>query len=137
MGPGHHDSLIPHTTSSDTGSLPYCPTPKAIVPVHESHRGCQKVLLWKGLDQCRSASHTVAEGDSFVTGETPGRAGVTGTVGGMTSVTVGATVDSTVCDGRGSCKDCRKLLLRADPLRHWRKFRYPRTTEFLWDRVTR
>ena len=80
-------------------------------------------------------THSVAEGDTFVTGEVSGRAGTTGTVGGMTYVTVGATAYSTVSDGSGSCKDCRKL--RTDPLRHWRKFWYPRTTEFLWDRVLR
>ena len=60
MGQGRRDSLSPHTTSSDTGSQPYCPILMAIAPVHESHHGRQKVLLWKGPDQCRSASHTLS-----------------------------------------------------------------------------
>ena len=84
------------------------------------------------------ATHSVAEGDSFVAGETSVRTEVGGTVGGVTSATVGATVDPTVCGGSGSCNDRRKPpLIRADYLWHWRKLWHPWTTEFFRDRVPR
>ena len=60
MGQGRRDSSGHHMTSSDTGSQPYCLTPLAIVPVHESRHEHQKVLLWKGPVQCRSSLHTLS-----------------------------------------------------------------------------